>query len=208
MPNLTSVDVTAGVPTSGTGTVSTIDALMAMVATQATSAAILAKLSADPATQTTLAAVLAKIIAAPATEAKQDTGNTSLASIAALLVTQAGFLDGIEGLLAAATPAGTNVIGKVDHTSTGIGHGKKTVTTAGTDVAIAASTAAKWVTVQAYRANTGYISVGASGVDAVAAGDGVQLSAGESITLPIDNLADVFVDATVNGEGVRFTYGT
>lgn len=39
--------------------------------------------SRDFATQTTLAAVLAKIIAAPATEAKQDTGNTSLATIAA-----------------------------------------------------------------------------------------------------------------------------
>jgi hypothetical protein len=33
------------------------------------------------ATQTTLAALLAKVIAAPATEAKQDTGNTSLASL-------------------------------------------------------------------------------------------------------------------------------
>lgn len=43
---------------------------------------ILAKLSADPATQTTLAALLAKVIAAPATEAKQDTGNTSLATVA------------------------------------------------------------------------------------------------------------------------------
>lgn len=32
---------------------------------------------------TTLASILAKIIAAPATEAKQDTGNTSLATIAA-----------------------------------------------------------------------------------------------------------------------------
>ena len=36
----------------------------------------------DFATQGTLAAVLAKIISAPATEAKQDTGNASLASIA------------------------------------------------------------------------------------------------------------------------------
>lgn len=35
----------------------------------------------DFSTETTLAAVLAKIIAAPATEAKQDTGNTSLAAI-------------------------------------------------------------------------------------------------------------------------------
>lgn len=41
------------------------------LATQATLAAVLAKLSADPATQTTLAALLAKVIAAPATEAKQ-----------------------------------------------------------------------------------------------------------------------------------------
>lgn len=39
----------------------------------------------DFATQTTLAAVLAKIIAAPATEAKQDTANTSLASLLAEL---------------------------------------------------------------------------------------------------------------------------
>lgn len=62
--------------------------------------------------QTTLAAILAKLIAAPATEAKQDaivtalgllasasgqgTANSTLASIAALLTTQAGYLDGVE----------------------------------------------------------------------------------------------------------------
>lgn len=60
---------------------------------------LLAKLSSDPATQTTLAAILAKLIAAPATEAKQDTGNASLASIITLLTTQAGYLDGVEALL-------------------------------------------------------------------------------------------------------------
>lgn len=38
-------------------------------------------LPADAATQTTVAAILAKLIAAPATSAKQDTGNTSLASM-------------------------------------------------------------------------------------------------------------------------------
>lgn len=58
-------------------------------ATETTLASVLAKLSADPATQTTLAAILAKIIAAPATEAKQDSGNTSLASILAALADQA-----------------------------------------------------------------------------------------------------------------------
>lgn len=98
---------------------------------------------------------------------------------------------------------------KVDHTTTGLGQGKKTVTTAGTDLAIATSTPAKWVTIQAYTTNTGKIAVGGAGVDAtIATGDGVLLSAGESITVAVDNLSDVFVDATVSGEGVRFTYGT
>jgi len=56
------------------------------------------------ATQTTLAALLAKVIAAPATEAKQDTlighvdGIETLITAAnALLTTQAGYLDGLEG---------------------------------------------------------------------------------------------------------------
>lgn len=106
-----------------------------------------------------------------------------------------------------ALPAGTNTIGKVDHSTTGIGHGKKTVTAAGTDEALASSTACKWVIVQAYHSNTGYIAVGGTGVDAAAGGDGVYLSPGQSATIMTDNLADVFIDSTVNGEGVRFTYG-
>lgn len=105
--------------------------------------------------------------------------------------------------------AGTALIGKVDHSSTGIGHGVTTVTTAGTDVVLASSTVAKWVTIQAQTDNTGWIAVGATGVDATeATGTGVLLDAGESVTLPIDNLADIFIDSTVNGEGVRYTYGT
>lgn len=108
-----------------------------------------------------------------------------------------------------AIPAGTNTIGKVDHSSTGIGQGLKTVTTAGTDVALAASTPAKWVIIQAQTDNTNSIAVGGAGVDAaVATGTGILLAAGESIPLAIDNLADVFIDALVSGEGVRYTYGT
>jgi len=96
-----------------------------------------------------------------------------------------------------------------EHSTTGIGHGVKTVTTAGTDVALAASTAAKWVTIQAQTDNTGYVAVGASGVDATpATGTGVLLAAGESVTLPCDNLADIYVDSTVSGEGVRYVYGS
>lgn len=104
----------------------------------------------------------------------------------------------------------TNIIGKIDHSSSGIGHGVKTVTTAGTDVAlVASSTPAKWVVVQAQTDNTGNIAVGATGVDATeSTGTGILLAASESITLPVDNLTDVFIDASVSGDGVRFTYGT
>lgn len=105
--------------------------------------------------------------------------------------------------------AGTNVIGKVSHDKTGIGHGVKTVTTAGTDLALAASTTAKIVIIQAQTDNTSAVAVGASGVDAtLATGTGIILYAGDVITLEIDNLADVYVDALVSGEGVRYTYLT
>lgn len=104
---------------------------------------------------------------------------------------------------------GTNAIGRVGHDTTGLGHGVKTVTTAGTDVVLASSTACKWVVVQAQTDNTNKIAVGASGVDAtVATGTGIILEPGESITLLVDNLADVYIDSLVDGEGVRYTYGT
>jgi hypothetical protein len=123
-----------------------------------------------------------------------------------------GVVDSSGRLLVSGTTAisaGSAVIGKVDHTTTGIGHGVTTVTTAGTDVILSSSTPAKWVVIQAQTDNTGLISVGATGVDAtIATGTGVALIAGDSITLPIDNLADVFIDSTVNGDGVRYTYGT
>lgn len=96
-----------------------------------------------------------------------------------------------------------------DHSITGIGHGVKTVTTAGTDVALAGSTTVKKVVIQAQTDNTGLIAVGASGVDAtVATGTGVGLTAGDFLVMQIDNLSDVFIDATVDGEGVRYTYWT
>lgn len=60
------------------------------LATQTTTAAVLAKLSADPATQATLAAVLAKLSADPATQ-------TSLAAAVAHLATLVSQTDGLEG---------------------------------------------------------------------------------------------------------------
>lgn len=109
----------------------------------------------------------------------------------------------------AALPAGTNAIGRVGHDITGIGHGVKTVAVAGTDEALAASTVCKRVVIEAQTDNTSGIAVGAAGVDAtVATGTGVFLNPGDAFELEIDNLADVFIDALVSGEGVRYTYFT
>jgi hypothetical protein len=106
-------------------------------------------------------------------------------------------------------PAGTSVIGKVGHDITGIGHGVATVTTAGTDVALAGSTSCKRVVIQAQTDNTTGIAVGGSGVDAtIATGTGIFLNPGDAFELETDNLADVFVDSLTNGEGVRYTYFT
>jgi len=90
---------------------------------------------------------------------------------------------------------------------TGIGHGVKTVAVAGTDESLAASTPCKRVTIQAQTDNTNAVAIGAAGVDAtIATGNGIILYPGDVFELEIDNLADVFVDSLVNGEGVRFTY--
>lgn len=92
---------------------------------------------------------------------------------------------------------------------TGIGHGVAVVTTAGTDVALAASTACKKVTIQAQTDNTSIIAVGGSGVDAtIATGTGIVLNAGDAYEFEIDNLADVYIDSLISGDGVRFTYFT
>lgn len=88
-----------------------------------------------------------------------------------------------------------------------IGDGRKVVTTAGTAVALATTTAIKRVYIQAETDNTGVIVVGGSTVVAsLATRRGITLNAGDCITLDIDDLADVYIDSTVNGDGVTFTY--
>ena len=95
----------------------------------------------------------------------------------------------------------------IGHDKTGIKHGRKIVATAGTDEALATSTVAKVVIITAETDNTGVIAVGAAGVDAVlATRTGTPLLAGDSVTLEIDNLADVYIDATVSGDGVTYSY--
>ena len=97
----------------------------------------------------------------------------------------------------------------VTPTNTSIADGKKTVTTAGARVALVASaTPCKEVCIQANSANTGAIAVGGSTVVAAAGAtrSGVILNANDSVTISISDLANVFIDSTVSGEGVYFTY--
>lgn len=189
MAEQTEVGIVNGVPVSGTGEVPTLapvrDQLVAAVAH------------------------LASVVTAIQLLDNAVGGNELQVDVVGALPAGSANIGDVDVLTLPALVAGSAVIGKVDHTSTGLGHGNTSVTTAGTDVALAGSTAAKWVTVQARTSNTARVAVGATGVDAtLTTGNGILLSPGESITLPIDNLADVFVDSLVNGEGVRYVYGT
>lgn len=115
--------------------------------------------------------------------------------------------DGSKVDIGALSAADDTVTTTPNHTT--IGNGHKEVTTAGTAVALASSTSCKRVTIQAYRANTGFIIVGGTGVNgssSIGTGTGASLAAGESISFDINNLATIFIDSTVNGEGVRYIY--
>lgn len=84
--------------------------------------------------------------------------------------------------------------------------GHTNVTTAGTAVALAASTPCSSVTITALSGNTGTIAVGASTVLAAvgATRRGIPLNAGDSVSIPIANVSTLFIDSTVNGEGVSW----
>ena len=90
---------------------------------------------------------------------------------------------------------------------TSIDSGRKVVTTAGTRVALAASTRCRRVEITAETDNTGVIVVGGSGVVATqATRNGTPLNPGDTMTIEIDDLAKVYLDSTVNGDGVTFNY--
>lgn len=185
----------------------------------------------DFATQTTLAALLAKVIAAPSTEAKQDAANTLLTAIAASVDGLEGFTDGLEGLATSlngytdgleaahgsdlakleairALLAGTLLVDSASGSGQITGQGRKVSTTVGTAVALAASTTIKWVLVTALATNTDRVAVGAAGVLAtVGSQTGIGLAPGQAVLVPATNLANVYVDVRVSGEGVTYAYG-
>ena len=81
-------------------------------------------------------------------------------------------------------------------------HGVKTVTTAGTEVALTTSKNLKsGVTVKALQSNTGIIYVGLNPVTSLT---GFQLTASESVFIEIHNSSLIYIDSSVNGEGVSY----
>ena len=74
----------------------------------------------------------------------------------------------------------------------------------GTSAEVLTSTqAAKHVDIMAAVANTGIIYVGGSGVTS---STGIALYPGDVYSLDIEDLNDVYVVATVDGENVQYTY--
>lgn len=78
---------------------------------------------------------------------------------------------------------------------------KKTVTTAGTRVRLDDIPAGE-VTVIALKGNTGSIFVGGSDVSSTVFG--VELQANEAFTFNVNNANLIYIDASVNGEGVSY----
>lgn len=86
---------------------------------------------------------------------------------------------------------------------------RKVVTTAGTRVClVASSTPCEWATVTAETDNTGTITVGdVTVVDTVLTRVGKNLTPGVPYTLLVKNLNQVYIDSSVNGDGVTVIYG-
>jgi hypothetical protein len=81
--------------------------------------------------------------------------------------------------------------------------GQKTVTTAGTAVALGSQAIGGPLAVKALAANTGVVVIGNDGAGDVTTSNGFQLSAGEVIVFNhVANLANIIVDSAVSGEGV------
>lgn len=84
-----------------------------------------------------------------------------------------------------------------------IGNGKTTVTSPGSSVQLASSTSTSSITIKALATNTGTIYVGSSSVSSA---NGFQLAAGDTLSLDLNNLNKVYLDASVGGEGVTYVY--
>ena len=84
-----------------------------------------------------------------------------------------------------------------------IGHGSNTAVSDTTAEVLTTSTACKHIDIMAAIANTGIIYVGGSGVTA---STGIALYAGDVYSVDIDDINDVYVISSVDGEDVQWVY--
>ena len=83
--------------------------------------------------------------------------------------------------------------------------GQKTVTTAGTAVPLGTVQVSSALAVKALDTNTGVIAVGNDGTKDVTTSNGLRLLPGEmTIFAYVSNLATIYIDSAVNGEGVSW----
>ena len=83
--------------------------------------------------------------------------------------------------------------------------GQKVITTAGSEGQLASSTSCLGVLITAKPANTGNVYLGWDNTVSSTAGTyGKLLAAGEDVWLPVDDPSKVWLDVSVNGEGVDF----
>jgi hypothetical protein len=98
--------------------------------------------------------------------------------------------------------------GKVGHVYTAIGSGRKTVSVAGTrERLVDESTPAKLVIITALAGNGGTTTTGSDAVvSALLNRAGGPLLPGKSTYMLVDDLLDVYLDVTVAGDGVSYTF--
>jgi hypothetical protein len=83
--------------------------------------------------------------------------------------------------------------------------GQKTVTTAGTALALGSQVINVPLMIKALDTNTGIVAVGNDGAGDVTVSNGMRLAAGDAIIMEfVGDLANIFVDSAVNGEGVAW----
>jgi hypothetical protein len=86
-----------------------------------------------------------------------------------------------------------------------IASGQKTVTTAGTAVALGSGRIDGALLVKALDTNTGVVALGNDGGNDVTLSNGLRLQAGEVVVFEyLGELASLYLDAAVNGEGVSW----
>lgn len=101
----------------------------------------------------------------------------------------------------------SGLLNKIPH-STDIQDGTATVSTAGTRVPLSStSTMCSQVTITAHESNTGTVVVGSNTVVAAVNGRrGTPLYSTQSVTLNINDLNKVYIDSTVSGDKVTFSW--